>query len=283
MAVDVNFGILRPSNIGESFTAAFQQGRQERAQAETDNALAALAQNPDADINALAKYNPRLVYQVNTERRNQQQAASQAQTVGDALNGNPAARGQVAYFDPEMFLKLQGKDREVAKDAVASISQVLQWADSPEKFDAVVRQMATQDPQYLNYLGRFGEREAILAQAGDLVKAMTPDIGYVPADATAYSKNPAGEGVLRALNGQPPVQQVQQSPVNAAPPENPNPSAGVTVASPEQIAAVAQAFGGDQAKTQEYLSRNNIIVGKQVNGQTYYQINGQWFDNPEGR
>lgn len=50
---------------------------------------------------------------------------------------------------------------------------------------------------------------------------------------------------------------------------------------PDQYQATVQAMGRE--KTDAWLSKNNIPVGKSVGGKTYYQINGKWYDNPEGR
>lgn len=274
MPVNANFGILRPVDVGGRFQQSFQQGKQQRAQSETQNALSALAQDPNADINALAKYNPQLVMQVNQQRAQAAQKARQAQTTGDALTGNPQARGQVAYFDPELYLKLQGSDKEQAKESLAGISQVLQWADTPEKFDAVVRQMSTADPSFQEYLGRFGERESILAQAGDLVKAMTPEIGYVPADSLAYGKNAAGSTVLGAT-----AQPQGAQPAPQAPPQQGG-GQGATYATPEQVATL-KASMGDQA-AMEYLQSRGIDAVEaitEIDGKQYFQVNGQWFEN----
>ncbi|ASK88458.1 hypothetical protein [Sphingorhabdus sp. SMR4y] len=203
MPVNANFGIMQPVDVGGSFMQAFQYGKQQRAQSETQNALTALAQDPQADVNALAKYNPQLLMQINQQRAQQQQA----KTVGDALTGNADARGQVAYFDPDLYMQLQGEERKQAKDAVSSVAQAALWADTPQKWDAIVGQMTQSDPAYQQYIGRFAEREAIIAQAGEikaLLEQNEPSIGYVPADAQAYAKNAAGETVLQALNGQQP-------------------------------------------------------------------------------
>lgn len=42
---------------------------------------------------------------------------------------------------------------------------------------------------------------------------------------------------------------------------------------------------GPQGKTamDGWLQGSGIPIGKQVGGKTYYQINGKWYDNPEGR
>lgn len=281
MAVNPSWGLLQPVDIGGGFQQSFQQGRQQRAQAETQNALARLAQDPNADINDLAKYNPQLLMQVNQQR----QKAQQARTTGDALTGNPQARDQVAYFDPEMYLKLQGNERTQAKEGLTGISQVLQWADTPEKFDAVVRQMSTADPSYQQYLGRFGEREAILAQAGDLVKAMTPDIGFVPADSLAYGKNAAGSAVLGAT-GQP-TSQTTQTVDKATGQRIITGWKQAGYATRDQIEVIKASMGGNQQAVDQYIQNQGLAVVDAVqtgpDGREYYLINGKVYDNPRGQ
>lgn len=164
MPVNANFGILRPVDVGGSFTQAFQQGKQQRAESETDAMLATLARDPDADVSAFAKYAPQFVMQVNQQRQQKRAAAEQAQIMGDALTGSPQARNQVAYFDTDLYMKLQGREREQAKEGVEAVAQAALWADTPQKWDAIVSQI----PGAEEYRGRFAERESIIAQAGQM-------------------------------------------------------------------------------------------------------------------
>jgi len=54
--------------------------------------------------------------------------------------------------------------------------------------------------------------------------------------------------------------------------------------SPEDAQRVASSLGPNgQAAFENWRKQNGIQIGKQVNGQTYYQVNGAWYDNPEGR
>lgn len=252
-------GLQNPNNPGRAFQHGFAQSRARREREEKKQAI--------------------------EDQRKEKQR--QAQVTGNALTGR-GPREAVAYFDPDMYLKLQGNDRTQAKESLQMIGQALQRADTPQAFDQLAAQMG---PEFQSYIGRFNERDAILAQAGQLTALMdqeredsAPSIGYVPADAQAYAKNQAGENVLKALNGQQPQSPQGGGQGGAPPPENPNPQNGPTMATPEQVAQVTQAFGGDQAKTQAYLQRNNIIVQKQLsNGQMGYLVNGEWYDNPEGR
>ena len=279
MAVNPSWGLMQPVDIGGTFQAAFQQGKQQRAQSETQNALAALAQDPNADINALAKYNPQLVMQVNQQRAAQQQKAQQAQVMGDALTGNPQAQRQVAYFDTDLYLKLQGQEREQAKEGLKAVSRLAAWADTPEKFDAAVRKLG---PDGAEYIGRFADREVIMAQADNLRQFMEdqkPDIGVIPGGAAVYGKNAAGASIASDYGT--PINGPQASP--QAPPQQGG-GQSATYATPDQVATLKASMGEQGAM--EYLQSRGIAAPediKSVNGQEYFLVNGQWFDNPEGR
>jgi hypothetical protein len=231
------------------------------------------------------------VIEVNKKRADEKKSAEEAMYIGNAATGNADALKKVAYFDPDMYLRLQGQDKERAKEALTGISQVLQWADTPDKFDAVVRQMSSADPSYQEYLGRFGEREAILAQAGDLVKAMTPDINFIPADAQAYAGNAAGERVLQVMNGQqgqPTAQPTQQT-------QAVDKATGQQIvtgwkqagyATRDQIEIIKASMGGNQQAVDQFIQNNGLAVVDEAkqgpDGQTYYLINGKVYDNPRG-
>lgn len=78
--VDINWGILRPVDIGGAFNTGFERGRQTVRQGQQENALAAYAQNRDPNaLNALAAAGePMLAMQLgdrDAERRQRAQAA----------------------------------------------------------------------------------------------------------------------------------------------------------------------------------------------------------------
>lgn len=283
MPVNVNYGILQPVDIGGAFQNAFQKGQQDRARSETKNALAALAQDPNADISDVAKYNPELVMQVNQRRAQEQQQ----RTIGDALTGNQAARNQVAYFDPNLYLKLQGEERKQAKEGLAAIAQVALYADTPEKWNDIVGRMG---PEAAPYAGRFADREAIIAQAGQMqayMEEQEPKIGYVPDGATAYSKNAAGESVLQALNGAQPQHQPQAQTVDKETGKQMvNGWRQAGYATRDQIEVIKASMGGNQQAVDQYIQSQGLAVVDAVkqgpDGREYYLINGKVYDNPRG-
>jgi hypothetical protein len=56
------------------------------------------------------------------------------------------------------------------------------------------------------------------------------------------------------------------------------------VISPEDAERVRASLGPDaQGAYEQWLRTNGIAIGKTMGGQTFYQVNGRWYDNPEGR
>lgn len=54
--------------------------------------------------------------------------------------------------------------------------------------------------------------------------------------------------------------------------------------SPEEANVIRSSLGRNgQAAFQNWMNENGIVISRTINGVTYYQINGTWYDNPEGR
>jgi len=53
---------------------------------------------------------------------------------------------------------------------------------------------------------------------------------------------------------------------------------------PEEAAVVRKSLGPNgQAAFEKWMRNNKIVISRVVGGKTYYQVNGKWYDNPEGR
>jgi hypothetical protein len=297
MAVNPQWGLMQPVDVGGKFQAAWQQGKAQRAETETNNALSALARDPNADVSALAQYNPKMAYELETARRADALKKQQAQQYGDALTGKGPSEA-VAYFNPEAWIGMDDRQREETKQGLESIGQLALWADTREKWDSALRNMAKTAPEAMQWVGRFGEREAVIFQTGEakaLIEGQKPDINYVPADAQAYAGNAAGEGVLQAMgrtNGATPQAAPQ------APPQQPSVSeeegrqivtgweqAGY--ATRAQIATIKSSMGGNQQAVDQFIQNNGLAIVDEVqrgeDGRDYYLINGTVYDNPRGQ
>ncbi|MBA4092039.1 MAG: hypothetical protein C0494_15815 [Sphingobium sp.] len=54
--------------------------------------------------------------------------------------------------------------------------------------------------------------------------------------------------------------------------------------SPEDRASLERQLGPNgRTALDGWLTSSKVKTGRQVSGKTYYQVNGKWFDNPEGR
>lgn len=53
---------------------------------------------------------------------------------------------------------------------------------------------------------------------------------------------------------------------------------------PEEAEVVRASLGPKgRAAFEDWMRKNNIVVSRTIGGKTYYQVNGKWYDNPEGR
>lgn len=194
--VDINWNILRPVDIGGAFQQGMEQGRQRRAEAEIDKQLAAMAQNPNAPIsNELMRFAPREAYALQQQRNQQQQQQQLAQTRIAAVRGDQGALEQLAGIDLNEYRQLRGDQREAAKQGIDTIGQLALMADSPQKWDRIVGQLAQTDPAFNQYIGRFDMRDAIIAQAGQakaLLEQQEPKYQVIPEGGTLVNvRDPA--------------------------------------------------------------------------------------------
>jgi hypothetical protein len=82
--------------------------------------------------------------------------------------------------------------------------------------------------------------------------------------------------------------QLSGQPQMAAPPtdaprilENAERNKSIT---PEEAEAVRKSLGPNgKAAFNKWMMENKIVVSRTVGGKAYYQVNGKWYDNPEGR
>lgn len=203
--VDINWSILRPVDIGGAFQQGMEQGRQRRAEAEIDKQLAAMAQNPNAPIsNDLMKFAPREAYALQQQRAEKAKAEEQRQIRMQAAQGNPAAMVQLSGINLDEFRALRGDQREAAKQGIDTIGQLALMADSPQKWDRIVGQLAKTDPTFNQYIGRFDMRDAIIAQAGQakaLLEQQEPKYMVIPGDGTLVNvRDPAALQQVAAQN-----------------------------------------------------------------------------------
>lgn len=98
--------------------------------------------------------------------------AKDAYTIGTTLNerqvradvaAGRAPATALAAINWDDYAALDTRQREIAKKNVETVGQLALMADTPEKWDATIDQMG---PDFAGYKGQFGQREAIIARAG---------------------------------------------------------------------------------------------------------------------
>lgn len=203
--VDINWGILRPVDIGGAFNQGVEAGRQRRAESALDEQFRTMAQNPNAPVsNDLLRFAPRQAYQLSQQQRQQQQQQQQSQMRVAAVQGDQNALEQLAGIDLEEYRQLRGDQREAAKQGIDTIGQLALMADNPQKWDSIVGKLAQADPAFQQYVGRFDMRDAIIVQAGQakaFLEQQAPKYQVIPEGGTLVNtRDPAALQQVAAQN-----------------------------------------------------------------------------------
>ena len=123
--VDINWGILRPVDIGGAFNQGVEAGRQRRAENALDEQFRTMAQNPNAPVsNDLLRFAPRQAYQLSQQQRQQQKGERERDVKMRAAQGDKAAIAELAGIDLEEYRQLRGDQREAAKQGIDTIGQL---------------------------------------------------------------------------------------------------------------------------------------------------------------
>ncbi|UXO93934.1 ejection protein [Pseudanabaena phage Pan3] len=192
--MQVNWNLLQPVDVGGMFERGVQQGRQQRIERETDNALRSYAQNPDDPnaVNALLRFNPQMgmqLQQQQAERQRQQQTRAQT---GAALGGDMQALFELAQTDPEQFARVRPQIEQINR----TIGQIAAASTTPEQWDAnVTRLVEMYGEGFRRYLGRFDLRAVAIAQSGEMqqfLESQAPRYQVVPeGGALVNTRDPA--------------------------------------------------------------------------------------------
>ena len=233
--MNVLAGLMDPSKIGQDIQTAFQSGRDMARQQQAESALSAYAANPD-DPNAfqgLAKYAPKIAIQVRGDMQKREQDRLLASTrVAVATGRAPAS--DLAAMDFDGYQSFTKEQRAIAEGNAKTVGNMALMADSPEKWDATVRNLG---PDYAKYVGRFDLRETVISNAN-----MAKD--YLAQNAPQFITPGYDEDL-------------------------------VNIKDPAAIAAFNQSRMERSAGAPQET--------KVINGNTYYNVGGKWFDElPKG-
>jgi len=128
-----NFGALRNDSPLTTALQGFEYGRGKRAEMETSSALGALARQPDdpAAYEKLARFAPEKAFryqerqdQMAAQKAAQERKAQEQQLTGLALNGDPEARKQLAYFNSDLYMKLDEHGRKQVDGTMKTIGNL---------------------------------------------------------------------------------------------------------------------------------------------------------------
>ena len=119
---EIQWNLLNVPNIGETFTNAYKGAQENRA-------LTDYAQNPNdpSALNALAPFKPDYVVQqkqaMAVKQAEQQKEAQLHDVTMRAVQGDPQARSELAYYNSELYLKLGDAQKKQVDGVMKSIGQ----------------------------------------------------------------------------------------------------------------------------------------------------------------
>lgn len=290
--MDVNWNLLNRAegNFQNALATGLQMGAQYKANRQDEerrNALTAYATNPNApgSFEGLAKVDPGMAIQARGQQQQVQRQAHEIDIKRRAAAGDPTAMAELAGIDINAWNALGDDQRAAAKQRMETIGQAALMANSPEAWDATIERLVQSGmPEAAQYRGRFELRETALQQAGlakQFMDMQQPNYQVVPEGGTLVNtRSPSAVAQFGA--GAPPQQQSAQPTMTR--------EQGMQAMQRAQQAGQMTSEEADilrrsldPAQFDQYIQSRNIAITKKVDGQTYYQIGGRWFDNPEGR
>lgn len=191
---------------GNNVLNAFMQGRQMAEQRNERNALAAYAKDPnEANFGGLADVRPDIAIPIMQQRQAAQQQAELAQIGQEALNGNNEALGQLFTRDPDMWKRLDDRQRNLTKETTSFMAnRALQIGRLPEEQRASAWQQSVQEaerggidiPAYLESYTP-GVIDNVIARVGiteKYIQQFEPDFRVIPQGGYLEDVNPLTSG-----------------------------------------------------------------------------------------
>lgn len=203
--VDINWGILRPVDIGGAFNQGVEAGRQRRAENALDEQFRTMAQNPNAPVsNDLLRFAPQQAYQLSQQQRQQQKGERERDVKMRAAQGDKAAIAELAGIDWDAWTKIGQRDKDAIKarndymgNAALRISQAPE-AQRPQLWDAAVQQGVQLGYSDLaSFQGQYNPQalEALIANSGQVAKLFElekPNYQVIPEGGTLVNtRDPA--------------------------------------------------------------------------------------------
>ena len=303
----VNWSALQAPDIAGSFMSGLQHGQQRRKEVQQEEAFSAYAQNPD-DPNAftmMAKVNPRMAMGIREDQEKRKRETAATELARRAASGDNAALQEMMVSNPDAFKTIDGATKARMKEAndflgnaamqisrlpdeqrAATWSQYVQQAESGGM--DIPSYLEAYSPQALNTaVARAGMVNELLNSQ----KVVWHQVGERPSFATdAYGQPVGSDNPYNAGTGGE-VAPVEPKPLAEE-------EAGSILQRGEQTGTISRsdydamrkALGPNgEGRFNAWVKKYNVRVAdsapasKTVNGATYYQVNGKWYDNPEGR
>lgn len=105
------------------------------------------------------------------QRANQQQMDGKrrlADLLPRAAQGDQAAIDEMAGINPELFLRMDERQKSQVAERTKDLTAAVRWADSPDKWEQVIDHYAQEGVDLSQYRGRFQDREKAMLQLGKI-------------------------------------------------------------------------------------------------------------------
>lgn len=293
--VNPNWGLLFANGGNGGFDNALARGmqigsriRERREQEAQRNAFAEYAANPTREGAAgLVQYNPQFGMGEIARFDQQAAAAREADVRRGAASGDPAAMAELAGIDLNAWRGLSSDQRQAAASQMEAMGNAAMYvANLPEEqraaaWDQQVSLLSRQFPELQQYQGQYSPEALASAVNGagkfmDFWRTQQPDYMVLPENATMVdARNPAAVAQFGGQGGAP--QQPQQ------------PQRNSPLFSLGEWNMYQNSVG--QGLTALVERERPVIINSQgaqvqtdvLNGQVVYNVNGVWYDNPEGQ
>lgn len=299
----INWGLAyQPNSFQNALAQGLQFGqhiRQRNEEKERQNALDAYVANPTREAAiGLAQYDAGLAMGEVNRFDQREQAAQRADIQRRAAGGDPAAMAELAGIDLDAWRGLNGDQQKAAAEQMDAMGQAALYVSSlPEEqraiaWDQQVDQLSRQFPDIAQYRGRYSPEalQGAIASSGsfmDFYRMQQPNYMAIPQGGTLVdTRNPAAVAQFGRQSGQ---QGGQNNIPSGSPLSQPAPQSNSPIFPINRWNVYADAVG---EAFPAIVERDRPVVinsqGVQVqtdvlNGQVVYNVNGIWYDNPEGQ
>lgn len=278
--MSVNWGLGLSQDVGGNVFNSFLKGQEMGRIDQGNKAMTAYVTDPnDKSLNALAPFQPEFVLGQKQAQQKAKAEADEKQLIGRALNGDPAARQQLAYVNSDMYIKLDERGKKAVDEAMKPIGELaFNILQLPEDQQGPALDQALAGLEARGWDTSKFQRSGNAKQ--DLLTALAITGKLSDWEKFAQPRyTPIGEAGLAGFQFGKPIQQGGQ-PQNFAP-QPQQPAGGEAVITAEQFTGAVNGLGAQGAA--EWAKRNGIKVRVNTPGEANSLPPGTHYITPDGQ